>query len=114
MANPNLLNLTSIVASTARNIISTSNITIMTTGSNELRKLVSLYVTNVTTSTVTFSVWTGSSARYIAKDMDLPPDSTLQLISKDAPIYLIETVPLLAVASASNSIHVHVGYETMS
>lgn len=114
MANPNLLDLTSIVASTARYIISTSDITLMTTGSNKLRKLVSLYVTNVTTGTVSFSVWTGTSIRYIAKDMDLPPDSTLQLISKDAPIYLIETVPLKMVASAVDSIHAHVAYEEMS
>jgi hypothetical protein len=116
MANPNLLNLSSITAHNTREVISTSTYIIMAaTPTNSLNKLVSLYVANNVSGTVAFSVWTASGDTiYIAKDMDLPPDSTIQLVSKDAPIYLPEGVELRMTCGTSNGVTINCSYETMA
>lgn len=112
MANPNLLNITSITGHSGGDVLSTTGSNIVSAAANTLVKVISLYCTNTTTATSSISLT--QSGRYIVFGLDLPPDSTVQLVTKDAPLYITDGEVLTATSAASNTINCHVYYEVMS
>ncbi len=89
--------------------------------SNKLFKVNSVYVSNVdgtNNADITLRYHTqddlGPTGFAIASTVVVPADSTVILISKDAPIYMREDSSLGATASAANDLEVVVSYEEIS
>ena len=123
MANPNLVNVTSILAEVAyaapTNI--TANILLANaTSSNTVIKINSLTATNVTASvaTVTVSVNsaadnTGTSYR-LAYQIIVPGNASLQIIDKGNFVYLSENKSIIVTSSISGALEYVTSYEKIS
>jgi len=128
MANPNIVNVTSILGGNAGwNLSATPTDTLMTVDSNVVVKLNSIIVSNVDgTNAADVSVFidglgtgatgvttTGADATvYIAKTISVPADATLVLL--DSPIYMMEGDILKGGASAAGDLDLLVSYEVIS
>jgi hypothetical protein len=128
MANPNIVNVTSILGGNAGwNLSATPTDTLMTVGSGVIVKLNSITVANVDgTNAADVSVFidglgtgatgvttTGADATvYIAKTISVPADATLVLL--DSPIYMMEGDILKGGASAASDLDLLVSYEVIS
>jgi hypothetical protein len=128
MANPNIVNVTSILGGNAGwNLSATPTDTLMTVDSGVVVKLNSIIVSNVDgTNAADVSVFidglgtgatgvttTGADATvYIAKTISVPADATLVLL--DAPIYMMEGDILKGGASAASDLDLLVSYEVIS
>jgi hypothetical protein len=128
MANPNIVNVTSILGGNAGwNLSSSATDTLMTVDSNVIVKLNSITVANVDgTNAADVSVFisglgsgatgvttTGADADvYIAKTISVPADATLVLLN--TPIYMMEGDILKGGASAAGDLDLLVSYEVIS
>ena len=128
MANPNIVNVTSILGGNAGwNLSATPTDTLMTVDSGKVVKLNSIIVSNVDgTNAADVSVFidglgtgasgvttTGANATvYIAKTISVPADATLVLL--DTPIYMMEGDILKGGASAASDLDLLVSYEVIS
>jgi hypothetical protein len=128
MANPNIVNVTSILGGNAGwNLSATPTDTLMTVGSGVIVKLNAITVANVDgTNAADVSVFidglgtgttgvttTGADATvYIAKTISVPADATLVLL--DTPIYMMEGDILKGGASAASDLDLLVSYEVIS
>ena len=122
MANPNLVNVTTIKGTIeghklTTDAISASGSAVITCGTDKLLKINSIIVANVDgTNSVNIDVAVhldGDDRFYLAKTVALPADSTLVVIGKDSPIYLEEGDELEARASADNDADICVSYEQL-
>ena len=117
MANPNLLQATSSLASWTGVIVSTSMGTVVGSPSTDnVRKIVSLYATNVTASSITLEmqVYNPGITRTLVHELTIPANATVVIITKEAPIYLLESHILQGEASVSSGIHINAAYEDYS
>ena len=123
MANPNLVNVTSIYGKVDGHALTTdaidnANSSVITAASNKLIKINSIIVANIDGSSsvdIDVAVSLDSDARfYLAKTVALPADSTLVVIGKDSPIYLEEGDELEARASAASDAELVVSYEILN
>ena len=129
MANPNIVNVTSIVGGNLGfNLSNTLTATLATVGSGVVVKVnritvanvdgtnaadVDLFVDGLTTAGATGFAGTGADATvYLAKTVSVPADATLVLI--DTPIYLMEGDILKGGASASGDLDLFISYEVIS
>ena len=128
MANPNIVNVTSILGGNAGwNLSATPTTTLMTVGSGVIVKINSITVANVDgANAADVSVYidglgsgatgvttTGAGATvYIAKTISVPADATLVLL--DSPIYMMEGDILKGGASAASDLDLLVSYEVIS
>ena len=128
MANPNIVNVTSILGGNAGwNLSATPTTTLMTVGSGVIVKINSITVANVDgANAADVSVYIdglGSGATgvttnaqgttvYIAKTISVPADATLVLLDK--PIYMMEGDILKGGASAAGDLDLLVSYEVIS
>ena len=128
MANPNIVNVTSILGGNAGwNLSATPTDTLMEVDSGKVVKLNSIIVSNVDgTNAADVSVFidglgtgatgvstTGANATvYIAKTISVPADATLVLL--DTPIYMMEGDILKGGASAASDLDLLVSYEVIS
>ena len=128
MANPNIVNVTSILGGNAGwNLSATPTTTLMTVSSDVIVKLNSIIVSNVDgTNAADVSVFidglgtgatgvttTGADATvYIAKTISVPADATLVLL--DTPIYMMEGDILKGGASGASDLDLLVSYEVIS
>lgn len=124
MANPNIINATTITGLTTSiglgntsltNLLSNAN------GSNKVLKVNTVFVTNInqtTPMTVDVNLHLDSSGigtyTSFARGFSIPARSSLVVITKDSPFYLMENRCLSVAASASNNVHVHCSYEELS
>jgi len=127
MANPDIINVTSILAGNAGfNLSATATATLITVAADKLLKINSITVANVDgTNAATVDVFvdgmgsgttgittTGADATvYLAKTVSVPADATLVLLS--TPIYLMEGDILKGGASAASDLDLFVSYEVM-
>lgn len=127
MANPNIINVSSILAGNAGfNLSSTATATLITVAADKILKINSIMVANVDGSNAatvdifvdgmgsgtTGITTTGADATvYLAKTINVPADSTLVLLS--SPIYLMEGDVLKGGASAASDLDLFVSYEVM-
>jgi len=123
MANPNLVNVTSIHGKIDGHALTTdaidnANSNVITCGSDQLYKINSIIVANIDgTNSVDIDIAVslhGGDRFYLAKTVALPADSTLVVIGKDSPIYLEENDELEARASAASDAHLVVSYEILN
>jgi len=123
MANPNLVNVTSIYGKVdghalTTDAISASGSAVIVCGADQLYKINSIIVANVDgTNSVDIDVavsLSGDARFYLAKTVALPADSTLVVVGKDSPIYLEEGDELEARASAASDAELVVSYEILN
>lgn len=119
MANPNIVNVTSILGKTAVANLSTvsSNIVTNSAGSNQIVKINTLLISNIN-ATATFdfsaSILRSSVDYSLASTIAVPADASLVVLSKDTAIYLEEGDSIRCTASANNSMVAVCSYEIIS
>ena len=127
MANPNIINVSSILAGNAGfNLSATATATLITVAADKILKINSITCANVDgTNAATVDLFvdglgsgasgittTGADATvYLAKTVSVPADATLVLLS--SPIYLMEGDILKGGASAASDLDLFVSYEVM-
>ena len=127
MANPNLINVSSVLAANAGfNLTATATATLITVSADKLVKINRVTVANVDgTNSATFDLFvdgmgtgstggatTGADATvYLAKTVTVPADTTLVLL--DTPIYLMEGDILKGGASAASDLDMFISYEVL-
>ena len=127
MANPNLINVSSVLGANAGfNLTSTATATLITVAADKLVKINRVTVANVDgTNSATFDLFvdgmgsgstgvttTGADATvYLAKTVTVPADTTLVLL--DTPIYLMEGDILKGGASANSDLDLFVSFEIL-
>jgi hypothetical protein len=126
MANPNIVNVTSIVGGNIGfNLSNTLTATLLTVDSEKILKINRITVANVDGASAadvdifvdglgngaTGITATGSATVYLAKTVSVPADATLVLV--DTPIYLMEGDILKGGASASGDLDLFISYEVL-
>ena len=128
MANPNIVNVTSILGGNLGfNLSNTTTATLLTVDAEKLLKInritvanvdgtnaanVDLFVDGLTTAGASGITPTGADATvYLAKTVSVPADATL--VISDTPIYLMEGDILKGGASASGDLDLFISYEVL-
>ena len=127
MANPNLINVSSVLGANAGfNLTNTATATLITVASDKLVKINRITVANVDgTNSATFDLFvdgmgsgstgvttTGADATvYLAKTMAVPADTSMVIV--DTPIYLMEGDILKGGASAASDLDLFVSFEIL-
>lgn len=117
MAAPNIVNVTTITGKTAVQAVGTSATAIVTNSaaSGKVFKVNALYVANVDgalSADLTVDLYRSSTAYRIAYTVSVPPDASLDVITK--PIYLEEGDSLRLTANAANDLEAVCSYEEIS
>ena len=117
MANPNIVNVTSIYGKTIGAALDTTTSTqLLACASNKLLKINSIIVSNIdgsSASDVTISFYDGSSTWHIASTIAVPADTTLIVLGKDSPIYLEESDQIRGGASSNSDLTCIISYEEL-
>ena len=119
MANPNIINATSIYGKSAGLALGTGAAAIVSNGTNsgKIIKINTLTVANVdgtNAADVTAYVNKAGVNYQLAWTVAVPADATLVLISKDTSIYLEENNTLYLYASATSDLQAFCSYEEIS
>ncbi len=119
MANPNLVNVTSITGESVQSALTTTLTTeILAAASDTLVKVNSIIIANIDgSSAVDVSVFitkSGGSPIAIASTISVPADATLVVIDKNSALYLEEGDNLEAGASANSDATITVNYEILN
>jgi len=120
MAAPNVANVQLITGKVAGVAIgaTATDLVANAASSGKLVRVVSVYVANVdglNDATVNVEVQKNAGTSYrITNTVNVPADTTLVAVSKDAPIYLEENDKLRATASAASDLEAVVSYEEIS
>ncbi len=117
MANPNIVNVTTITGKTAVQAVGTSATAIVTNSasSGKVLKVNALYVSNVdgtNAASVSIDIFRSSTAYHVAKTVSIPADATLDILSKS--IYLEEGDSLRLTASVASDLEAVCSYEEIS
>ena len=127
MANPNLINVSSVLGANAGfNLTNTATATLITVAADKLVKINRVTVANVDgTNSATFDLFvdgmgsgstgvttTGADATvYLAKTIAVPADTSMVVV--DTPIYLMEGDILKGGASAASDLDMFVSFEIL-
>ena len=120
MANPNIVNVTSIYGKTVGQAVGITATAIVSnvTASGKILKINILSIANVdgiNNADITVDVFKGGTTAYhLAKTITVPADATWIIISKDNPIYLEEGDSLRLTASAASDLEAVCSYEEIS
>lgn len=123
MANPNIVNITSILGITAYLVpTSTSETawTALTPTANTVNKINSIIAANVTTTAahITVSINNaingGGTPYRMAYQITVPANASLIITDKTTAFYLNETQSIVVTSGTTNAIEVIVSYETLS
>ena len=124
MANPNIVNVTSILGKSAVVDLTTTNATLVvenTAASNKVFKINSLIISNVdgtNAADITVSLYSedniGGTATQIVSTVSVPADASLVVIDKNTSIYLEEDRSIGATAGSANDLKVVISYEEIS
>ena len=121
MAAPNLVNITTITPATD-SVISTNNTALQTLlaapVSGKVNKINALYVANTSGSTVSADVSYKRSAgteTYFCKTLSISANTTTVVITKDSPLYQIDTdILYYKSSSATGDLTFTVSYEILA
>jgi hypothetical protein len=124
MANPNIVNVTSILGQTTYAALTTTLTTVLlanSASSGNVYKVNSILVSNVNATAsadVTLDINTaaggGGTGYAIASTIAVPADSTLQVIDGNSSFYLLEDKSIVGGASSSNNLEIIISYEQIS
>ena len=127
MANPNLINVSSVLGANAGfNLTNTATATLITVASDKLVKInriscanvdgtnsadVDIFVDGMGTGSTGVTTTGADATVYLAKTVTVPADTTLVLL--DTPIYLMEGDILKGGASANSDLDLFVSFEIL-
>jgi hypothetical protein len=120
MANPNIVNVTSIYGKTTGGLATTVGSSLSPAAANEVAKVNTLYVANVGASAQTIDVMiiesiNGVDSQYqIAYGISVPANSTLTVIDKNSAVYVDENQTLNLLSSDDTSLQYTVSYEVIA
>lgn len=120
MSNPNIAGLATVTGKTVGLALTTSaaDLVANAASSSKIFKINSLIISNVdgssTASCVVILQKGGANDFYLAKDIDVPAETTLVVISKDTQIYLEENDKIRVFASAASDLQAICSYEEIS
>ena len=119
MANPNLVNVTSIYANSINGALTTTTTTdLLTCASDKLIKINSIIVANIdgtNSATVTMGIIkSGGSVVLFASTIAVPADATLVLVDKNWGLYLEEGDLIEGGASANSDLTYFISYEILN
>jgi len=119
MANPNLVNVTSITGESVQAALTTTLTTeILAAASDTLVKVNNIIIANIDGSAAVdvsvFITKSGGSPVAIASTISVPADATLILIDKNSALYLEEGDNLEAGAGAASDATITVNYEILN
>lgn len=118
MANPNIVNVTTIYGNTFGMAMTTATANIVSnpSGSGVVYKINSLTAANINTvaGSVSCEFNNGGSNTYIARNIVVPSSATLVVIAKDTSIYLTENTSIQVTSSANTVIHATASWEQIS
>lgn len=117
MANPNIVNVTTITGKTAVQAVGTSATAIVTNSaaSGKVLKVNALYISNVdgtNNAEISVDIYRSSVAYHVAKTVVVPADATLDVLTK--AIYLEEGDSLRLTANAASDLEAVCSYEEIS
>ena len=115
MAQPNIVNVTSILGETyTTTLTTTSAVTVISGAADKVYKMNLINVANVdgtNDAAITITHNNGTNDVKIASTVTVPADAVLQVTTKDSAFYLMETHVIKAVASAANDLELTLSYE---
>ena len=127
MANPNLINVSSVLGANAGfNLTNTATATLITVAADKLVKInriscanvdgtnsadVDIFVDGMGTGSTGVTTTGADATVYLAKTVTVPADTTLVLL--DTPIYLMEGDVLKGGASANSDLDLFVSFEIL-
>lgn len=123
MANPNIVNVTSIYGNTTYLIptgTSATTWTALTPATGTVNKLDSIIASNVTGSAAAITVSInsatggGGTAYRITYQTNIPANSTLIVLDKSASMYVGENQSIVATSNTSNAIELTATYEAIT
>ena len=117
MANPNIVNVTSILGKTDLFALTTASANLVTAAANTVVKINSVLISNIdgtSAADVTIKMDDGSTSRAIGSTISVPADSTLAFIDKNTSFYLNEADVLQGLASANSDLECLVSYEIIA
>ena len=112
MAEQNIANVSTIYGRTVR-VDDVGNVenTRLTCGTNQIVKINTVLATNTGNVNAAISLRYGTDA-FIAYNITIPPGSSIALVGKDTPIYLMESHQLKAVAGLG-TVDLIISYEVI-
>jgi len=118
MANPNIVNVTSITGQTAlANLTTTtSNVVTNSSGSNTVVKLNMVTLANFSTGNVFCNVMINRSAAQFFQvgNVNVPAQSTMVVVAKDTVTYMLEGDVLQANAASNTTVSITASYEIIN
>jgi hypothetical protein len=124
MANPNIVNVTSILGETTYAALTTTLTTVLlanSAASGKVYKVNSIMVANVdgtNAADVTVDINTaaggGGTSYALASTISVPADATLTLVDKNSSFYLMEDKSILGGASANGDLEIIISYEIIN
>lgn len=124
MANPNIVNVTSILGNSAQVSLTTTSATQLVSNaaaSNRVLKINSITVANVdgtNAADITINIYSaaalGGSAFPIVSTVSVPADATLIVTDKTTTFYLLENQSIGAIAGTASDLVVNISWEEIS
>ena len=133
MANPNIVNVTSIYGNSAYVIPSntsvsvawtnngTSTLTGLTPAANTVNRVTSIVVANVTSSAATTTVaisnnptYASGTAYYIAYQVSVPPNSSVIVTDKTSSFYVTENQSVGVISGTGSALHYTATFEAIT
>ena len=116
MANPNIVNVSSILGKTDTFALTTTLTSLVTCTTDKVFKINSIMVANVdgtNAADVTIEHNDGSNDRAIASTISVPADATLSVIDKNNGFYLTQGNIIKGSASANGDLECLISYEIL-
>jgi hypothetical protein len=123
MANPNIVNVTSIYGNTSYLIPATSSVTTwtaLTPAAGTVNKLDSIVASNVTSSAVPVTVSInsavsgGGTAYRIAYQINVPANASLIIVDKTTALYVGEAQSIVVTVGTGSAIELTAAYEAIT
>ena len=117
MANPNIVNVSSILGKTDTFALTTTSANLVTAPANTVFKINSILVTNIdgtSAADVTINYYDGTNTRAIGSTISVPADAALNLVDKNSSFYLEENEIISGLASANSDLVCLISYEIIS
>lgn len=119
MANPNIVNVTSIYGETVGLNVTTANANVVQNGSSSgaVYKINSIYASNISNSNnmdLNIDLIRLANTFSILRNVTIPYNATIVALSKDSTIYLKEGDALQVSCSANSNVQVVCSYEVIS
>jgi len=120
MANPNIVNVTTIFGNTSTQNVTTTaaNVVQNPISSGYIYKINTLTIANINTFSSAVNInaefINAGSNTFIARSVVVPANSSLVILGKDTPIYLLENNSIQLSAGANNSLTAIISYEQIS